>query len=78
MDRFLTDVELHEATGAVQPAKQAEILARHGIFFIRRLDGAVRVTWFSLNHPASALSRATTEPDFSGVLKDGPKSSARR
>ncbi|MGH8532417.1 MAG: DUF4224 domain-containing protein, partial [Gammaproteobacteria bacterium] len=35
MSELLTTEELEKLTGAKQPAKQASILRRHGIFFCR-------------------------------------------
>ena len=50
-DRFLTDDELADATGAVQKNLQAEILTQNGIFYIVRRDGSIRTTWYHINHP---------------------------
>jgi len=66
MSQILTDDELQELTGAVYPSKQASILDQHGISYVRRLDGKLRVTWYSVNHPrAPGTPKAETEPDFS-------------
>lgn len=50
-DRFLTDDELAEATGSPQKARQKEVLTQNGIYFIERRDGAVKTTWYHINHP---------------------------
>ncbi|MCV6022090.1 DUF4224 domain-containing protein, partial [Escherichia coli] len=50
-DRFLTDEELAEATGSPQKSLQKEVLTQNGIFFIERRDGAVKTTWYHINHP---------------------------
>ena len=50
-DRFLTDEELAEATGSPKKSLQKEVLILNGIFFIERRDGAVKTTWYHINHP---------------------------
>ena len=50
-DRFLTDEELTEATGSPQKSLQKEVLSLNGIFFIERRDGAIKTTWYHINHP---------------------------
>lgn len=50
-DRFLTDDELAEATGSPQKSLQKEVLTMNGIFFIERRDGAIKTTWYHINHP---------------------------
>ncbi|TKI02563.1 DUF4224 domain-containing protein [Martelella alba] len=71
-NQLLTDEELQEVTGAVRTNIQAEILGRHGVFFIVRNDGKIRTTWYHINHP---LERSKIIPgnavpagvDFSSV-----------
>lgn len=48
-DEFLTDDQLLDFTGYVQPARQAAYLERQGIRYHRRRDGKVRVTWTQIN-----------------------------
>jgi hypothetical protein len=52
MPQLLTPDDLQELTGAVHAAQQANVLDRHGIFYIRRRDGKIRTTWHHVNHPA--------------------------
>lgn len=54
-DRFLTDEELTEATGSPQKSLQKEVLSLNGIFFIERRDGAIKTTWYHINHPLQRL-----------------------
>ena len=54
-DRFLTDEELTEATGSPQKSLQKEVLTKNGIFFIERRDGAIKTTWFHINHPVQRI-----------------------
>ncbi|HIE9621858.1 TPA: DUF4224 domain-containing protein [Klebsiella quasipneumoniae subsp. quasipneumoniae] len=54
-DRFLTDEELTEATGSPQKSLQKEVLKQNGIFFIERRDGAIKTTWFHINHPVQRI-----------------------
>ncbi|MBX9604651.1 MAG: DUF4224 domain-containing protein [Gammaproteobacteria bacterium] len=58
---FLSDAELQELTGAVQAAKQRQVLDRAGIFYVVRLDGTIRTTWHHVNHP---MNRTASEPDW--------------
>jgi hypothetical protein len=55
-DRFLTDKELEEATGAAQKSLQKETLTLNGIYFIERRDGSVKTTWYHINHPRQFLT----------------------
>lgn len=55
-----------ELTGAKNQAKQAEVLDRAGIFYIRRNDNTITTTWWHVNHPA-VVARNDNEPDFSKV-----------
>ncbi|HFY2029553.1 TPA: DUF4224 domain-containing protein [Salmonella enterica subsp. enterica serovar Typhimurium] len=43
-DRFLTEEELEDATGASQKSLQKEVLTLNGIYFIERRDGSIRTT----------------------------------
>lgn len=74
MNEILTDEALTDLTGAIYPSVQAAVLDAHGIFYIRRRDGKIKVTWFSVNHP-KAGERPNEVPDFSG-FGDGKKTHA--
>ncbi|EGB8767685.1 DUF4224 domain-containing protein [Salmonella enterica] len=54
-DRFLTEEELEDATGASQKSLQKEVLTLNGIYFIERRDGSIRTTWYHINPPVSRL-----------------------
>ena len=62
---FLTSLELEELTGARLASKQAEVLRRHGIYFVERLDGKIRTTWHHVNHPFDRMR--DEQPDFSAL-----------
>ncbi len=61
-DRFLTDDELTEATGSPQKTLQKEVLTMNGIFFIERRDGAIKTTWYHINHPIHTVPPAGNLP----------------
>lgn len=65
MNHMLSEEELQELTGTQQPARQAGVLDNHGIFYVRRLDGRIRVTWYSVNHPGARA--ASNEPDYGAI-----------
>ena len=46
---FLDDGALIDLTGYQQPSRQARVLEQHGIRFVRRPDGKIRVTWEQVN-----------------------------
>lgn len=46
---FLTDVELIEFTGYVQPAAQSRFLRQHGIRHVVNAINKVKVTWDAVN-----------------------------
>lgn len=66
-DRFLTDEELAEATGSPQKSLQKEVLQQNGIFFIERRDGAVKTTWYHINHPITRLMPPTGSTPIPGM-----------
>lgn len=74
MNDLLTDDELIEVTGAERPTKQAEVLAKAGIYYWTRLDGRIRTTWFHVNHPYSREQEAAG-PKFD--LIHGQKAQSR-
>ncbi len=55
-DRFLTEEELEDATGASQKSLQKEVLTLNGIYFIERRDGSIRTTLVSYKSPSFAPS----------------------
>jgi hypothetical protein len=66
---YLTDVEVAELTGYVQPKRQARWLAQQGIKPMINARGKVRVLRDALtvNRPG----RAKTEPNFTGIRRTG-------
>ncbi|WP_067986163.1 DUF4224 domain-containing protein [Neptuniibacter pectenicola] len=65
---FLTDKQLEDLTGYSQPAKQRQVLDKHGIFYIvRPTDGRLRVTPHHIYNPYHQQvdqSKHSTAPDF--------------
>jgi hypothetical protein len=66
-ERIVSKEVIEEMTGSPQPAKQAEILAAHGVYFITRLDGKIRTTWHHFNNPATRAARSDNEPNFASI-----------
>jgi len=67
---FLTDKELEDLTGYRQPAKQQQVLDKHGIFYIvRETDGRLRVTPHHVHNPYMQKRNASTSdaPNFSAL-----------
>lgn len=54
---FLTDAELSDLTGYIQSSRQARVLEQHGIRFVMRPDGKIRVTWEQVNYPGDRGTR---------------------
>ena len=54
---LLTDADLFQLTGYVQPARQSKWLDKRGIRYFLRRDGRVSVTWEQVNHVAPAQRR---------------------
>lgn len=65
--RLLTKEDLVELTGASQSARQAKVLERHGIYYIKRLDGTITTTWEHVNKPYAGNIAPDNEPDFDKV-----------
>lgn len=65
---LLTDSDLVELTAAKIPSKQAEVLDRNGIYYIRRKDNTITTTWWHVNHPTRQTASNDDEPDFSKVM----------
>lgn len=65
---FLTDAEVKDLTGYVQPKRQARWLADNGIKFFLNARGLVRVPAEALMLKPIAKQRRT-EPDFTKVRK---------
>lgn len=70
MSALLTDKEIEALTGAKKGSKQSEILDRHGIYYIKRLDGTITTTWHHVNHPSVQQVQSLDEPDF-GAIANG-------
>lgn len=65
--QLLTNEELEELTGAKQPNKQADILDRNGIYYIKRLDKSIVTTWHHVNHPCHVQQSNDDTPDFGAI-----------
>ena len=59
--RFLTEADIEEMTRFKNYKKQAEVLRKHGIFFITRRDGSLCLTWHHVNNPV--INRDDYEED---------------
>jgi hypothetical protein len=59
---LLTDADLHDLTGYHQPKRQARVLDEHGIRYVLRADGKIRVTWEQVNQPGERGKRQ--RPNF--------------
>ena len=70
MNALLTEQDIEALTGAKKGAKQGEVLDRHGIYYIKRLDGTITTTWHHVNHPAQQKVYSIDEPDF-GAIANG-------
>ena len=56
---LITAQEFCELTGAMQPAKQCEILRSNGINFTKRADGKPSLTWEAYNRQVAAKAGQT-------------------
>lgn len=65
--KLLTAEDLEELTGAKQPARQRQILEKHGIFYIQRIDGTITTTWEHVNNPHAGQLSPEAEPDFGKI-----------
>jgi len=64
MRDLLTVQDLEQITGAKQTEKQAEILAKSGFFYWRRLDNSIGICWHHVHHPKQSIANPV-EPDYS-------------
>ena len=69
MDNLLSTDEIKAITGYDQPAKQCQILAENGVFFVKDRNGFPQTTWYNFNHPSHLrrLKAVNDEPDFSSL-----------
>lgn len=65
---FLSDAELEDLTGLVQPAAQVRWLLKNDVHHYVRADGQVRVPRSSIEKPAASPERSV-QPNF-GVLRE--------
>lgn len=65
---FLTDVELADLTGLVQPAAQVRWLLRNDVHHYVRADGLVRVPRSAIEK-TDARAEQSVQPNF-GVLRE--------
>lgn len=68
MEFFLTESEIVKITKAKQASKQAEILAKNGIYYIEARDGSISVTRYAVEHP-NILTPGTEQPNFDALKK---------
>lgn len=68
MNDWISGERMQELTGTKMAAKQAEVLRKHGIFYIHRLDNTILTTEYHINNPKVKASAMTEEaPDFSSL-----------
>lgn len=67
-EAFLTDAELEDLSGLVQPAAQVRWLRKNGVHHYVRADGQVRVPRGSIERHAPAADRSS-RPNF-GALRE--------
>lgn len=67
MMNLLTQDEIAELTGAVQPTAQARVLDQHGIRYLKRRDGRLSVALCWLQNPDEAGNDDQWEPDLSAI-----------
>jgi len=73
MNDLITSAELVEITGTPRISLQCEVLANHGIFFVKDRNGEPHTTWYNFNHPTHLRFNNgqvhddgyASEPDFS-------------
>lgn len=75
-DHLLTDADLVDLTGYVQPAEQARVLREAGLRPIIRRDGRPRITWeavtrANLNTALDPEARNDTGPNFAALRATG-------
>lgn len=58
-ENLITHADFVELTGAIQPAKQCEVLRQNGIKFTIRADGKPSLTWEAYNRQLSSPQPAT-------------------
>ncbi len=69
---FLSDSELTELTGYVQPAAQSRFLRQHGIRHIVNAINKVKVTWDAVNGEAAAKrQRPRATLDLEALQEEG-------
>lgn len=66
-ESVVSDEDMADLTGAVQPATQIRILREHGIEPVVRRDGHPRVTWEAVTR--AMLRTRPAEPDWSALRK---------
>ena len=64
-DSILSKAEVEELTGYKLAKYQSRWLSENGITHFTNAEGVVKITWWAVNHPRSAIS--SNEPDFSRV-----------
>lgn len=65
--QLLSQEDLVALTGAKQPARQSVVLERHGIYYIKRIDGTITTTWDHVNKPNGGTVVPDNEPDFDKI-----------
>jgi hypothetical protein len=64
MTHLLSDRDIAELTGAVQPAAQARVLREMGLRPLIRRDGRPRVTWAAVTSAILRGDGGRTSPNF--------------
>ncbi len=68
---LLSDADLAELTGYVQPEAQIRILREHHLQPIIRRDGRPRITWDAVTQSMMPPAANTTSPNFEHLRKTG-------
>lgn len=55
---LISPAEFEEITGAIQPAKQCEVLRKNGIRFTLRADGKPSLSWEAYHRQLSSAEKA--------------------
>jgi len=71
MNQLMSDADVATVTGFSSVSKQCELLADHGIHYVKDRNGCPHVTWYSFNHPAHLRFNNNLahneEPDFASM-----------
>jgi hypothetical protein len=68
---YLSDLEVEELTGYIQPRRQARWLVENGFRPMINGRGKVRVARDAMSARQAAAIKSKTEPDFSRIRRTG-------